>query len=197
MNETRTNTGPVGEGKAIRLRGDPLATGVLALRLMATDPHLGVFAPLDDLLRAEGEVFPADHGISALDQLVTMEWPAYFHRVDGDLQRVETGVALLDPVQAYEALLGAGVRTLCEAPEGAETIDLPRLDPIIQPSKILQAEDRIPLDLPILHEPSDGGETVQYTQILPLRGGMVMIRERMARGPLLSVQRQLLGQGTE
>ena len=189
--------GPMREGKAIRLRGDPMATSVLALRLMASDPHLSVFAPLDDLLQTEGEVFPGDHGISALDQLVTMEWPAYLRRVDGDLQRIKAKVALLDPVQAYEALLGAGVRPPCAAPQDAETIDLPRLDPVIQPSKILEAQDPIPLDLPILHEPAEEAGTGRYTQVLPLGGGMVMVRERLARGALLSVQRQLLGQDAD
>lgn len=197
MSEAPKIKGPMPEGKAILLRGDPMATSILALRLMASDPHLSVFAPLDDLLQAEGEVYPGDHGISALDQLVTMEWPAYLRRVDGDLQRIEAKVALFDPVQAYEALLGAGVRPLCDAPKDAEKLDLPRLDPVIRPSKILEAQDCIPLDLPILHEPAEGGGTERYTQVLPLKGGVVMIRERLARGPLLSVQRQLLGQDAD
>lgn len=197
MSEAPKIKGPMLGGKAILLRGDPMATSILALRLMASDPHLSVFAPLDDLLQGEGEVYPGDHGISALDQLVTMEWPAYLRRVDGELQRIEAKVALFDPVQAYEALLGAGVRPLCDAPQDAEKLDLPRLDPVIRPSKILEAQDRIPLDLPILHEPAEGGGTERYTQVLPLKGGVVMIRERLARGPLLSVQRQLLGQDAD
>ena len=177
----------------IVLRGDPLAAAVLALRLLESDPATGIFLPLGELLHAEGEVFPASHVAGLVRDCATEEWPAYLRRTGGVLERTERPILLIDPVQAHESLVQAGAKDGSLAPRDARIVDLPRLDPFRRPSRILQADSGIPMDLPILYEPSGTGRREDYTQVLPLGGTMVMVRERTSLGPLLSAQEALLG----